>query len=167
MDEPILDAICEKLRHKIYIKGSNILYNGGLVEKMVFVMHGKLESIEGEDGIRMSLTQGDACGEELLQWCLENSLLYTASRKIRFPEKVLLSERTVRALTNVEVFSLRADDLEEVIIRFSRFFRSPRVQAALRYESPYWRSLAATRIQMAWRYRKNRLNRKRAASQTN
>ncbi|XP_052118133.1 probable cyclic nucleotide-gated ion channel 20, chloroplastic isoform X1 [Arachis duranensis] len=164
MDEPILDAICEKLRHKIYIKGSNILYNGGLVEKMVFVMHGKLESIEGEDGIRISLTQGDACGEELLQWCLENSLLYTASRK---PEKVLRSERTVRALTNVEVFSLRADDLEEVIIRFSRLFQRPRVQAALRYESPYWRSLAATRIQMAWRNRKNRLNRKRAASQTN
>ncbi|XP_072093826.1 probable cyclic nucleotide-gated ion channel 20, chloroplastic isoform X9 [Arachis hypogaea] len=155
MDEPILDAICEKLRHKIYIKGSNILYNGGLVEKMVFVMHGKLESIEGEDGIRISLTQGDACGEELLQWCLENSLLYTASRK---PEKVLRSERTVRALTNVEVFSLRADDLEEVIIRFSRLFQRPRVQAALRYESPYWRSLAATRIQMAWRNRKNRLN---------
>jgi len=29
----------------------------------------------------------------------------------------------------------------------------------IRYESPYWRSLAATRIQVAWRYRKKRLSR--------
>jgi hypothetical protein len=27
----------------------------------------------------------------------------------------------------------------------------------LRYESPYWRCLAATRIQVAWRYKKKRL----------
>ena len=28
-----------------------------------------------------------------------------------------------------------------------------------RYESPYWRTIAATRIQVAWRYRKRRLKR--------
>ena len=28
-----------------------------------------------------------------------------------------------------------------------------------RYESPYWRYLAAMRIQVAWRYRKRRLSR--------
>ena len=72
MDEPIFDAICERLRQKIYIKGSRILYHGGLVEKMVFVVRGTLESI-GEDGTRVSLSEGDACGEELLRWYLENS----------------------------------------------------------------------------------------------
>lgn len=72
MDEPILDAICERLRQKTYIKGSNILYKGGLVEKMVFVVRGRLESI-GEDGTKVPLAEGDACGEELLTWCLEHS----------------------------------------------------------------------------------------------
>ncbi|MED6108452.1 putative cyclic nucleotide-gated ion channel 20, chloroplastic [Stylosanthes scabra] len=50
MDEPILDAICERLRQRTYIKGSKILSMGGLVDKMVFVVRGKLESV-GEDGI--------------------------------------------------------------------------------------------------------------------
>lgn len=70
MDEPILDAICERLRQKTYIKGSKVLYNGGLVEKMVFIVRGKLEST-GEDGT-VPLSEGDACGEELLTWCLEH-----------------------------------------------------------------------------------------------
>ncbi|KAL4375114.1 hypothetical protein AHAS_Ahas05G0249400 [Arachis hypogaea] len=162
MDEPILDAICERLRQKIYIKGSNILYQGGLVEKMVFVVRGKLESI-GEDGTKINLAEGDACGEELLRWYLENSSVSTDGRKVRLPGQRLPSSRTVTCITNVEAFSLRAADLEEVTIIFTRFLRSPRVQGALRYESPYWRSLAASRIQVAWRYRKKRLN--RAASQ--
>lgn len=71
MDEPILDAICERLRQKTYIKGSNILYHGGLVDKMVFIVRGRLESI-GDDGIRVPLVEGDVCGEELLTWCLEH-----------------------------------------------------------------------------------------------
>ncbi|XP_047171192.1 putative cyclic nucleotide-gated ion channel 19, partial [Vigna umbellata] len=158
MDEPILDAICERLRQKTHIKGSKILSHGCLVEKMVFVVRGKLESI-GEDGTRIPLSEGDACGEELLTWYLEHSSVSTDGRKVRLPGQRLVSNRTVRCLTNVESFALSASDLEEVTILFTRFLRSPCVQVALRYESPYWRSLAATRIQVAWRYRKKRLSR--------
>ncbi|XP_017439924.1 probable cyclic nucleotide-gated ion channel 20, chloroplastic isoform X2 [Vigna angularis] len=158
MDEPILDAICERLRQKTHIKGSKILSHGCLVEKMVFVVRGKLESI-GEDGTRIPLSEGDACGEELLTWYLEHSSVSTDGRKVRLPGQRLVSNRTVRCLTNVESFALSASDLEEVTILFTRFLRSPCVQGALRYESPYWRSLAATRIQVAWRYRKKRLSR--------
>ncbi|KAM4106464.1 hypothetical protein ACB094_04G067200 [Castanea mollissima] len=158
MDEPILDAICERLRQKIYIKGSRILYHGGLVEKMVFIVRGKAES-KGEDGIVVPLSEGDVCGEELLTWCLEHSSISKDGRKIRIPGQRLLSNRTVTCLTNIEAFSLRAADLEEVTSLFARFLRNPRVNGAIRYESPYWRSLAAIRIQVAWRYRKKRLNR--------
>ncbi|MCE3216942.1 putative cyclic nucleotide-gated ion channel 20, chloroplastic, partial [Datura stramonium] len=77
-------------------------------------------------------------------------------KKIRIPGHRLLSNRLVRCLTNVEAFILRASDLEEVTNLFARFLRNPRVQGALRYESPYWRGLAARRIQVAWRYRKKR-----------
>nr|XP_009761447.1 PREDICTED: probable cyclic nucleotide-gated ion channel 20, chloroplastic isoform X2 [Nicotiana sylvestris] len=72
LDEPIIDAICERLRQKTYIAGSKVLYRGGLVDKMVFIIRGKMESI-GEDGNVASLSEGDACGEELLTWCLEHS----------------------------------------------------------------------------------------------
>ncbi|RDY01515.1 putative cyclic nucleotide-gated ion channel 20, chloroplastic, partial [Mucuna pruriens] len=155
MDEPILDAICERLRQTTYIKGSRILSHGAVVEKMVFVVRGKLESI-GEDGTRIPVAEGDACGEELLTWYLEHSSFSTDGRRVRLPGQRLLSNRTVRCLTNVEALSLRASNLEEVTILFTRFFRSSRVQGALRYESPYWRSLAAIRIQVAWRYRNKR-----------
>ncbi|CAL0312331.1 unnamed protein product [Lupinus luteus] len=157
MDEPILYAICERLRQKTYIKGSKVLYHGGLVEKMVFIVRGKLESI-GEDGI-VPLSEGDACGEELLTWCLEHSSVNKDGGKVRIPSQRLICNRTVVCLTNVEAFSLRAADLEEVTNLFARFLRSPRVQGAIRYESPYWRCLAATRIQVSWRYRKKCLRR--------
>ncbi|GMQ11665.1 hypothetical protein CsSME_00054197 [Camellia sinensis var. sinensis] len=80
-------------------------------------------------------------------------------RKGSIPGQRLLSNRMVRCFTNVEAFTLRAADIEEVTNLFSRFLRNPRVQGAIRYESPYWRGLAARRIQVAWRYRKKRLNR--------
>ncbi|KAL4632951.1 hypothetical protein ACB092_04G086900 [Castanea dentata] len=166
MDDPVLDAICERLRQKIYIKGSKILYHGGLVEKMVFIVRGKAES-KGEDGIVVPLSEGDVCGEELLTWCLEHSSVSKDGRKIRIWGQRLLSNRTVTCLTNIEAFSLRAADIEEVTSLFARFLRKPRVQGAIRYESPYWRSLAASRIQVAWRYRKKRLNRADTSQSSN
>lgn len=72
MDEHIIDAICEKLRQKTYIKGSKILCRGGLIDKMTFVVRGKMES-SIENGITDPLSERDVCGEELLTWCLEHS----------------------------------------------------------------------------------------------
>ncbi|MED6145955.1 hypothetical protein PIB30_029918 [Stylosanthes scabra] len=165
MDEPILDAICERLRQKVYFKGSTVLHPGDLVEKMFFVLRGELKSI-GEDGTRVLLTERDACGEELLIWCLENSSVSTDGKKAWLPGPRLLSRRTVTCLTNVEVYSIGAADLEAITIRFTRFLRNPTVQRALRYQSLYLRSVAATRIQVQWRwYRERKL--KRATSRAN
>ncbi|CAN6245922.1 unnamed protein product [Urochloa humidicola] len=158
MDWPILDAICDKLRQNLYISGSDILYQGGPVDKMVFIVRGKLESISA-DGSKAPLHDGDVCGEELLTWYLEHSSVNRDSGKIKFQGMRLVAIRTVRCSTNVEAFVLRASDLEEVTSQFARFLRNPRVQGAIRYESPYWRTIAATRIQVAWRYRKRRLKR--------
>lgn len=156
MEEPILDAICERLRQKTYIKGSKILYRGGLVDKMVFIVRGKILNI-GEDGSSVPLSEGDVSGEELLTWCLEHSSVNKDGRKIPAPNTV--SNREVICLTNVEAFILRAADLQEVTTMFSRFLRNSRVQGAIRYQSPYWRGLAARRIQVAWRYLKKRQGR--------
>jgi len=48
------------------------------------------------------------------------------------PAPRLVSNWTVRCLSNVEAFSLRATDLEEVTSMFSRFLSNPRVQGAIR-----------------------------------
>ncbi|XP_031404830.1 probable cyclic nucleotide-gated ion channel 20, chloroplastic isoform X2 [Punica granatum] len=161
LDGPILDMIGEKLRQKTYIKGSKILSRDGLVDKTIFIVRGKLQS-EGEDGVT-DLCEGDVCGEELLAWCLGNSSLNKDGKRIRVFGQRLQSNRTVKCLTNVEVFTLRAADIEEVTRLFARFFRNPRVQGAIRYVSPYWRSFAATGIQVAWRYRKKRLTRENSS----
>lgn len=79
--------------------------------------------------------------------------------KIKMPTKGLVSNRNVKCVTNVEAFSLSVADLEDVTSLFSRLLRSHRVQGAIRYESPYWRLQAAMQIQVAWRYRKRRLQR--------
>ncbi|CAK8532268.1 unnamed protein product [Lathyrus sativus] len=156
-EEPILDAIRERLIQTPYIKESKILRRGGLVQKMVFIVRGKLESV-GEDGIPVSLSEGDACGEELLRCYLEQSSESKEGKKVKLQGRGLTSDRTVKCLTNVEAFSLHAKDIEEVTTLFARFLRSPRVQGVIRYESRYWRSLAANTIQLAWRYRKKRLS---------
>ncbi|XP_031742801.1 probable cyclic nucleotide-gated ion channel 20, chloroplastic isoform X2 [Cucumis sativus] len=157
--EPILDAIRERLRQKTYIEGSEVFSAGDIIEKMVFIVRGKMESRVDGNGIVVPLSEGDVCGEELLTWCLEHSSLNKDMKRQQVPAPRLVSNRTVRCLSNVEAFSLRAVDLEEVTSMFSRFLRNPRVQGAIRYESPYWRYLAAMRIQVAWRYRKRRLSR--------
>ncbi|GLU18420.1 hypothetical protein SLE2022_347240 [Rubroshorea leprosula] len=155
MDDRILDAICERLQQKTYIKESRVLCPDSLIEKMFLIVRGEMESI-GEDGSRVPLAEGDVCGEELLTWCLDHFSVNRDGKRIMIPGQRLLSNRTVRCLTNVVAFSLRAADLQEVTSLFSRLLRNPRVQGAIRYESPYWRSLAATSIQVAWRYRKKR-----------
>uniref|UniRef100_A0A803MS26 Cyclic nucleotide-binding domain-containing protein n=1 Tax=Chenopodium quinoa TaxID=63459 RepID=A0A803MS26_CHEQI len=156
--EPILDAVYERLKQKTYIKDSKILYQGGIIDKMVFIVRGKMESI-GEDGIVVPLSEGDVCGEELLTWCLEHSSDNRDGKKGRIYGQWLRSNRTARCLTNVEAFILRVRDLEEVTSLFPRILRNPRIQGAIRYESPYYRCQAATTIQVTWRYRKKWLNR--------
>ncbi|CAN7000834.1 unnamed protein product [Brassica rapa subsp. trilocularis] len=158
MDESILDAIRERLKQRTYIRSSTVLHRKGLVEKMVFIVRGEMESI-GEDGSVLPLSEGDVCGEELLTWCLERSSVNPDGTRIKMPTKGLVSNRNVRCVTNVEAFSLSVADLEVVTSLFSRFLRSHRVQGAIRYESPYWRLRAAMQIQVAWRYRKKRLER--------
>ncbi|XP_013619950.1 PREDICTED: putative cyclic nucleotide-gated ion channel 19 [Brassica oleracea var. oleracea] len=165
MDESILDSIRERLKQRTYISSSTVLHRRGLVEKMVFIVRGGMESI-GQDGSVLLLSEGDVFGEELLTWCLERSSVNPDGRSIKLPLKGLVSNRSVRCVTNVEAFSLSVADLEDVTSLFSRFLRSHRVLGAIRYESPYWRLRAATQIQVAWRYRRRRLHRLYTAQST-
>ncbi|XP_048626218.1 probable cyclic nucleotide-gated ion channel 20, chloroplastic isoform X1 [Brassica napus] len=158
MDESILNAIRERLKHITYISSSVVFSAGDVIEKIVFIVRGEMESI-GKDGSVISLSEGDVFGEELLSWCLERAASNTDGTRIWIKRKGLLSYRSVRCVTNVDVFSLSVADLDDVTRLFSRFLGSCKVQGAIRYESPYWRLRAAMEIQVAWRYRRRRLKR--------
>ncbi|XP_051204335.1 probable cyclic nucleotide-gated ion channel 20, chloroplastic [Lolium perenne] len=152
-DCPIWDAICHKLKHNLYITGSDIICQGRPVEKVVFIVRGKLESI-AEDGSKFQLHKGAVCGEELLMWYLEQPSVNRDAGEVLVDPVRWMSIRTIRCLTNVEAFVLQRSDLEEVTSEFSMFLCNPSVIAAIRYESP--RILAASRIQIAWRHRQRR-----------
>lgn len=145
MNESILDAIRERMKQKTYIEGSRILVCGGLIDKMVFIVQGKLESIEEDESV-VPLSEGDVCGEELVTLCLEHYVLNRDGEKFRIPAQKLLSKRIVRCLTNVEAFTLSAADLEEVFSFYSGLLiRNPLVQGAIKKESLYPQSLSRSK----------------------
>jgi len=130
MDDQLLDAICERLVSSLSTQGTYIVREGDPVKDMLFIIRGQLESSTtngGRSGFFNSITlrPGDFCGEELLTWALmPNSSLNLPS-----------STRTVTALTEVEAFALRAEDLKFVSSQFKRL-HSKKLQDAFRYYSP-------------------------------
>ncbi|KAI7986810.1 putative cyclic nucleotide-gated ion channel 16 [Camellia lanceoleosa] len=155
MDDQLLDAICERLVSSLSTKDTYIVREGDPVNEMLFIIRGQLESSTtngGRSGFFNSITlkPGDFCGEELLTWAL------MPSSNLNLPS----STRTVRSLTEVEAFALRAEDLKFVANQFKRL-HSKKLQHAFRYYSHQWRTWGACFIQAAWR----RLKRKKLADE--
>ncbi|KAK7317196.1 hypothetical protein RJT34_01210 [Clitoria ternatea] len=152
MDDQLLDAICERLVSSLNTKDSYIAREGDPVGEMLFIIRGQVES-STTDGGRLgffnsiTLRPGDFCGEELLTWAL------TPALSLNLPS----STRTVKTLTEVEAFALRAEDLKFVASQFKRL-HSKKLQHAFRYYSHQWRAWGACFIQAAWRrHRKRKL----------
>ncbi|XP_016464534.1 putative cyclic nucleotide-gated ion channel 14 isoform X1 [Nicotiana tabacum] len=150
MDDQLLDAICERLVSSLCTQGTYIVREGDPVTEMLFVIRGTLESSTtngGRTGFFNSITlrAGDFCGEELLAWAL------LPRSTLNLPS----STRTVRALSEVEAFALRAEDLKFVANQFRRL-HSKKLQHTFRYYSHHWRTWAACFVQAAWRRFKKR-----------
>lgn len=152
MDEQLLDAMCDCLKPVLYTEDSYVVREGDPVDEMLFVMRGKLESVTtngGRTGFFNShfLIAGDFCGEELLTWALDP---HSSSN-------LPTSTRTVRALSEVEAFALKADDLKFVASQFRRL-HSKQLRHTFRFYSQQWRTWSACFIQAAWRrYSKKKL----------
>ncbi|XP_044486671.1 putative cyclic nucleotide-gated ion channel 7 isoform X2 [Mangifera indica] len=150
MDERLLDAICERLKPSLCTEGTCVVREGDPVDEMLLIIRGELESVTTDGGRtgfynRGLLKEGDFCGEELLTWALDpKSYSHLPS-----------STRTVRALTEVEAFALKAEDLKFVASQFRRL-HSRQVQHTFRFYSQQWRTWAASFIQATWRRRKGR-----------
>ncbi|XP_062223605.1 cyclic nucleotide-gated ion channel 1-like isoform X1 [Phragmites australis] len=134
MDEQLLDAMCDRLKPMLYTEGSCIIHEGDPVNEMLFIMRGTLESMTtngGQTGFFNSnvLNGGDFCGEELLTWALDPT---SASN---LPG----STRTVKTLSEVETFALRADELKFVATQFRRL-HSKQLQHTFRFYSQQFRT---------------------------
>lgn len=150
MDDQLLDAICERLVSSLSTEGAYMVREGDPVTEMNFIIRGRLESSTtngGRTGFFNSIIMrpGDFCGEELLAWALH------PKSTVNLPS----STRTVRSLTEVEAFALRAEDLKFVANQFRRL-HSKKLQHTFRHYSHHWRTWAACFIQAAWRRHKRR-----------
>nr|XP_043628532.1 cyclic nucleotide-gated ion channel 1-like isoform X2 [Erigeron canadensis] len=122
MDERLLDAMSDCLKPVLYTENSYIVREGDPVDEMLFVMRGELLTMTtngGRTGFFNSifLKAGDFCGDELLTWALDPNL----------STSLPISTRTVRPVTDVEAFALKADDLKFVASQFRRL-HSKRLQ---------------------------------------
>ncbi|XP_058100370.1 cyclic nucleotide-gated ion channel 1-like [Magnolia sinica] len=145
MDEQLLDAMCDRLKPTLYTEESCIVREGDPVDDMLFIMRGRVESVTtngGRTGFFNSdfLKAGDFCGEELLTWALDP---HSSSN-------LPTSTRTVRTLSEVEAFVLKADDLKSVASQFRRL-HSKQLRHTFRFYSQQWRTWAACFIQAGWR----------------
>ncbi|XP_049396882.1 probable cyclic nucleotide-gated ion channel 16 [Solanum stenotomum] len=151
MDDQLLDAICECLVSSLNTKDTFIVREGDPVNEMLFIIRGQLESSTtngGRSGFFNSITlnPGDFCGEELLTWAL------VPNPNLNLPS----STRTVKCLTEVEAFALRAEKLKFVANQFRRL-HSKKLQHAFRYYSHQWRTWGACYIQAAWRRHRRKI----------
>lgn len=154
MDDQLLDAICERLVSSLSTQGTYIVREGDPVTEMLFIIRGRLDSSTtngGRTGFFNSiiLRPGDFCGEELLAWAL------LPKSTMNLPS----STRTVKSLSEVEAFALRAEDLKFVANQFRRL-HSKKLQHTFRFYSHHWRTWAACFIQVAWRRYKKRMSAK-------
>ncbi|KAG0585469.1 hypothetical protein M758_2G013700 [Ceratodon purpureus] len=152
MDDSLLDAMCERLRPALCTEGTHILREGDPVNEMFFVIRGELESVTtngGRTGFfnKAAISSGGFCGEELLTWALDPK-----------PQSHLpISTHSVKAIKEVEAFTLSSDDLKFVASQFRRL-HSKQLQHTFRYYSNHWRTWGACFIQSAWRkYQRRRL----------
>ncbi|KAK1586643.1 hypothetical protein Q3G72_004528 [Acer saccharum] len=150
MDERMLDAICERLKPALCTEGTFLVREGDPVNEMLFIIRGHLDSFTtngGRTGFFNSckIGPGDFCGEELLTWALDPR-----------PSVILPSStRTVKSISEVEAFALRAEDLKFVASQFRRL-HSKQLRHKFRFYSHQWRTWAACFIQAAWRRFKKR-----------
>ncbi|KAG7994679.1 hypothetical protein I3843_01G070700 [Carya illinoinensis] len=134
MGQQLWDPLVDRLKPVLYTQCSYIVREGDPVDEMLFIMRGKLftlTTIGGTPGCFFSsyLKAGDFCGEEIFTWSL-----YPQS-SAKFP----ISTRTVRALTEVQAYTLTLEDLRTLVSSFPEL-HSKELQHVFKFYSRQWRT---------------------------
>lgn len=144
LDDLILDNICDRVKPLIYCKDEKIMREGDPVQRMVFIVRGRIKSNQNlSKGLVATdiLGPGAFLGDELLSWCLRRPFIH------RLPA----SSATLVCLESIEAFGLDAYDLRYITEHFRYKFANESLRRTLRYHSSNWRTWAAVNIQFAWR----------------
>uniref|UniRef100_A0A0D9VZ83 Cyclic nucleotide-binding domain-containing protein n=1 Tax=Leersia perrieri TaxID=77586 RepID=A0A0D9VZ83_9ORYZ len=144
MDDLILDNICDRLRPLVFSSGEKVIREGDPVQRMVFVLQGKLRSTQPlAKGVVATcmLGVGNFLGDELLSWCLRRP----------FVDRLPASSATFECVETAQAFCLDAPDLRFITEQFRYKFANEKLKRTARYYSSNWRTWAAVNIQLAWR----------------
>ncbi|KAI9162124.1 hypothetical protein LWI28_024084 [Acer negundo] len=133
--------LCYCVKPVVYAERTCIVREGDPINEMLFVLHGKLWSFSSaasstnnvslHDRRKEILKDGDFWGEELLNWvqdeCHKSSSSLSSKILISLhlkKKKKLISHTTVEALTKVEAFVLRIDDLKKLFNEKAKILQS-------------------------------------------
>ncbi|KAL2940804.1 Protein CNGC15c [Bienertia sinuspersici] len=144
------DIICERLDPALYTEGTFLVREGDPVNEISFIIRGQLDSYTTDNNrsgffSSAQISSGGFCGEELFTWVLDSC------SSDSFPP----STRTIRAISDVETFCLKAEDLKFVASQFHTL-HSRNLRHKFKLYSQQWRTWAACYIQAAWRCYKMR-----------
>lgn len=129
-----LDHLCGCLKPVFFSERTTIISEGESIHEMLFVLEGQISIYSKFKLIGLKRQEdGNYCGEEIIDWAENQS-----SSHGHLP----ISTRTIIAHTNIEGFTLKADDLKQGVAlhrRFDQLVRS--VQSS-------WRSKKSKQMQM-------------------
>ncbi|XAR71280.1 hypothetical protein NMG60_11028468 [Bertholletia excelsa] len=144
LDELILDNICDRVKPLVFCKDEKIIREGDPVQRMVFIVHGRVKSTQilSKGMVATSVLEpGGFFGDELLSWCLRRP----------FIDRLPASSATFTCAEPMEAFGLDAHHLRYITDHFRYKFANERLKRKARYYSSNWRTWAAVNIQLAWR----------------
>ncbi|KAH9677269.1 cyclic nucleotide-gated ion channel 1 [Citrus sinensis] len=129
LKEETLDALCDCVKPTFFTEHAHIIREGDPIDELIFVMQGNLwtysfnDLTNGSTRKRDHLEDSDFYGAELVDWALRDCSSFEFSK----------STKTIEALTNIEAFTLMADDLKIVKFVFPKR-RPPPLPVRLRYK---------------------------------
>ncbi|KAL9261714.1 Cyclic nucleotide-gated ion channel 2-like protein [Drosera capensis] len=144
LDDLILDNICDRVKPLIYSKDEKIMREGDPVQRMIFIVRGRIRSSQSlsKGIVATSIVEpGGFMGDELISWSLRRPFMH------RLPA----SSATFVCLESTEAFGLDAYDLRYITEHFRYKFANESLKRTLRYHSSNWRTWGAVNIQLAWR----------------
>ncbi|KAI7751030.1 hypothetical protein M8C21_007079 [Ambrosia artemisiifolia] len=144
LDDLILDNICDRVKPLVFSKNEKIIREGDLVQRMVFIVQGRVKSSQNlSKGVVATsmIDPGGYLGDELLSWCLRRP----------FINRLPTSSATFMCMEPIEAFGLDANHLRYVTDHFRYKFANERLKRTARYYSSNWRTWAAVNIQLGWR----------------
>ncbi|XP_071729862.1 cyclic nucleotide-gated ion channel 2 [Rutidosis leptorrhynchoides] len=144
LDDLILDNICDRVKPLVFSKDEKIIREGDPVQRMVFIVRGRVKSSQNlSKGVIATslLDPGGYLGDELLSWSLRRP----------FINRLPTSSATFTCVEPTEAFGLDANHLRYVTDHFRYKFSNEGLKRTVRYYSSNWRTWAAVNIQLGWR----------------